>query len=158
MKRRDNILKSVDWATIIVYLLLIVFGWFSVCGASYDYSDHNLLDFSTRAGKQFIWMILLKEKSQTFRAGGLFCFRNILQKTREHSQEHFQKNVPRQKHSAKNVPFFSFTAKAQSDNAPAMRKAGEAKQSFAGAPSIDQTRWCSPLIRRHLLHFCPAMQ
>lgn len=57
MKRRDNILKSVDWATIIVYLLLIVFGWFSVCGASYDYSDHNLLDFSTRAGKQFIWII-----------------------------------------------------------------------------------------------------
>ena len=57
MKRRDNILKSLDWATIIVYLLLIAFGWFSVCGASYDYSDHNLLDFSTRAGKQFIWII-----------------------------------------------------------------------------------------------------
>ena len=57
MKGRDSILKSLDWATIIVYLLLIVFGWFSVCGASYDYSDHNLLDFSTRAGKQFIWII-----------------------------------------------------------------------------------------------------
>lgn len=57
MKGRDNIWKSLDWVTIIIYLLLITFGWFSVCGASYDYSDHNLLDFSTRAGKQFIWII-----------------------------------------------------------------------------------------------------
>ena len=57
MKERDNIWKSLDWVTIIIYLLLITFGWFSVCGASYDYSDHNLLDFSTRAGKQFIWII-----------------------------------------------------------------------------------------------------
>lgn len=57
MKGRDNIWKSLDWVTITIYLLLITFGWFSVCGASYDYSDHNLLDFSTRAGKQFIWII-----------------------------------------------------------------------------------------------------
>lgn len=43
--------------TIVVYLLLIVFGWFSVCGASYDYGDRDFLDFSTRAGKQFVWII-----------------------------------------------------------------------------------------------------
>ena len=55
--RRDSIWKSLDWVTIVVYLLLIVFGWFSVCGASYDYSDRELLDFSTRAGKQFVWIV-----------------------------------------------------------------------------------------------------
>lgn len=55
--RRDSIWKSLDWATIIVYLLLIVCGWFSVCGASYDYGDRDFLDFSTRAGKQFVWII-----------------------------------------------------------------------------------------------------
>ncbi|MDE5709592.1 rod shape-determining protein RodA [Bacteroides sp.] len=55
--RRDSIWKSLDWVTIVVYLLLIVFGWFSVCGASYDYSDRDLLDFSTRAGKQFVWIV-----------------------------------------------------------------------------------------------------
>lgn len=55
--RRDNIWKSLDWVTIVVYLLLIVFGWFSVCGASYDYGDRDFLDFSTRAGKQFVWII-----------------------------------------------------------------------------------------------------
>lgn len=54
---RDSIWKSLDWITIVVYLLLIVFGWFSICGASYDYGDRDFLDFSTRAGKQFVWIV-----------------------------------------------------------------------------------------------------
>ena len=54
---RDNIWKSLDWVTIVIYLMLIVFGWFSVCGASYDYGDRDFLDFSTRAGKQFMWIV-----------------------------------------------------------------------------------------------------
>ena len=57
MRRNESILKSIDWATIVVYLLLVAFGWVSICGASYDYSEHDLLDFSTRAGKQFVWII-----------------------------------------------------------------------------------------------------
>ena len=57
MRRQDSIWKSLDWMTIVVYLLLVTFGWFSICGASYDYSEHDLLDFSTRAGKQFVWII-----------------------------------------------------------------------------------------------------
>lgn len=54
---RDSVWKSLDWVTITIYLLLIVFGWFSICGASYDYGDRDFLDFSTRAGKQFMWII-----------------------------------------------------------------------------------------------------
>ena len=57
MVRRENIWKSLDWVTIAIYLILIVFGWFSVCGASYDYGDRDFLDFSTRAGKQFMWIV-----------------------------------------------------------------------------------------------------
>ena len=59
MVRRDSIWKSLDWVTIIIYLMLIVFGWFSICGASYDYGDRDFLDFSTRAGKQFMLDCLL---------------------------------------------------------------------------------------------------
>lgn len=55
--RNDSLWKTLDWITIGVYLLLIVAGWFSVCGASYDYVDRDFLDFSTRAGKQFVWII-----------------------------------------------------------------------------------------------------
>lgn len=55
--RNVNLWKSLDWVTITIYLLLIIGGWFSVCGASYDFSDRDFLDFSTRAGKQFAWII-----------------------------------------------------------------------------------------------------
>ena len=55
--RNDSLWKTLDWVTICIYLLLIVGGWFSVCGASYDYGDRDFLDFSTRAGKQFVWII-----------------------------------------------------------------------------------------------------
>lgn len=43
--RNDSLWKSLDWVTIFIYLLLIVGGWFSVCGASYDYGERDFLDF-----------------------------------------------------------------------------------------------------------------
>jgi len=55
--RNDSLWKTLDWVTIAIYLLLIIAGWFSVCGASYDYGERDFLDFSTRAGKQFMWII-----------------------------------------------------------------------------------------------------
>ena len=51
-----SLVKSVDWLTICIYLALIVLGWISVCGASYDFGDVNLISFETRAGKQLLWM------------------------------------------------------------------------------------------------------
>ena len=51
-----SLVKSVDWLTICIYLALIVLGWISVCGASYDFGDVNLISFDTRAGKQLLWM------------------------------------------------------------------------------------------------------
>lgn len=54
--RKDSIWKAVDWWTIGLYLILLVCGWFSVCGASYDYGEPNFLDLGTRAGKQLMWM------------------------------------------------------------------------------------------------------
>lgn len=55
--RSINLWKSVDWLTVCLYLILVVIGWFTVCGASYDYGERDFFDFSTRAGKQFIWII-----------------------------------------------------------------------------------------------------
>lgn len=48
--RKDSLWKTVDWWTIALYVVLIVCGWFSVCGASYDYGDPDFLNFTTRAG------------------------------------------------------------------------------------------------------------
>jgi len=54
--RRVSLWKTVDWVTILVYLVLIVCGWFSVCGASYNYGDTDFLNFATRSGKQLAWI------------------------------------------------------------------------------------------------------
>lgn len=55
--RSNKLWKNVDWFTICIYLILIVIGWFTVCGASYDYGERDFLDFSTRSGKQFVWIV-----------------------------------------------------------------------------------------------------
>lgn len=52
----DNMMKSVDWWTVAIYLALVIMGWISVCGASYDYGELNLFSMETRAGKQFLWI------------------------------------------------------------------------------------------------------
>ncbi|MCF2593021.1 rod shape-determining protein RodA [Bacteroides caecigallinarum] len=54
--KKDSIFKNVDWWTVLLYILLVICGWFSICGASYDYGDANFLDFGLRSGKQLVWI------------------------------------------------------------------------------------------------------
>ena len=53
---KDSMVKSVDWITICIYLVLVVLGWISICGASYDYGDMDFFSMDTRAGKQLLWI------------------------------------------------------------------------------------------------------
>ena len=57
MIHRQSIWTTLDWWTIGLYLLLVVCGWFSVCGAGYEFGNPEFLDFSTRAGKQLVWIV-----------------------------------------------------------------------------------------------------
>ena len=49
-------LRSVDWVVIVLYLLLMAGGWFSVCGASYDFGNTDFFSWESRTGKQLVWM------------------------------------------------------------------------------------------------------
>ncbi|MCR4603289.1 MAG: rod shape-determining protein RodA [Prevotella sp.] len=52
-----GVLRSIDYWTILIYVLLLGLGWMSVCGASYDYSvDTDLLSLDTRSGMQIVWI------------------------------------------------------------------------------------------------------
>lgn len=53
---KDSVWKNVDWWTVTLYLALVILGWFSVCGASYNYGEPDFFDFTTRAGKQLMWI------------------------------------------------------------------------------------------------------
>ena len=50
-------MQSIDWITILLYVVLLGLGWMSVCGATYDFDQAgNFFDFSTRSGMQIVWI------------------------------------------------------------------------------------------------------
>ena len=53
----SGIFRSLDWTTVTMYLVLMVWGWFSVCGACYDYSNPDVLSWDTYSGKQIVWIL-----------------------------------------------------------------------------------------------------
>ncbi len=58
MSKRDSIQYGLDWTTVLYFLLLVIMGWISIYGASYDFDfEGSIFDFEQRAGKQFIWIL-----------------------------------------------------------------------------------------------------
>ena len=56
MSRQISIVRSIDWITVVLYLLLVALGLISIYGAVCDYENSALWDFSQRYGKQLIWI------------------------------------------------------------------------------------------------------
>ena len=57
MSRNGNILTNLDWVTVFMFLALAIFGWMNIYGASYNFDQTSIFDFSNRAGKQFVWIM-----------------------------------------------------------------------------------------------------
>lgn len=57
MSRSFSIQKGLDWITVLLYLVLVIIGWLSIYGASYDFDQTSIFDFGHRAGKQFVWVL-----------------------------------------------------------------------------------------------------
>ena len=56
MPSRTNIFRQVDWFTISLFLVLTIFGWLNVLGASYTFDQTSYFDFAYRSGKQLVWI------------------------------------------------------------------------------------------------------
>ena len=81
-----SIFRSIDWITILLYVVLIIWGWFSVCGACYDFSHPDLFGWETNSGKQLVWggtslvlaaMLMLVEK-RFYESSAYFIYAAIL--------------------------------------------------------------------------------
>lgn len=58
MERRNvDIMGKLDWFTVLLVLVIMVCGWFSICGASANVENVDLFSFATRPGKQMVWII-----------------------------------------------------------------------------------------------------
>ncbi len=59
MESRDtniSVFGNVDWATVLIYLAMVVFGIISIYAASYDFDKASMLSLSEFSGKQFMWL------------------------------------------------------------------------------------------------------
>ncbi len=51
-----SIWSTIDWLTVLLYAVMIIGGWFSICGASYEFENMGLFDPGGRPGSQLIWI------------------------------------------------------------------------------------------------------
>lgn len=51
-----SVFKSIDWITIVLYLILVSAGAISIYAASYDFDNASMFDFNEFSGKQFLWI------------------------------------------------------------------------------------------------------
>ena len=57
MYKNVSIKYVLDWTTVFYYVVLVFMGWISIYGASYNFDQASIFDFSQRAGKQFLWIL-----------------------------------------------------------------------------------------------------
>lgn len=57
MKRQESLTGKLDWLTVMLYGMLVMFGWAVIYSSSYSGDEKSIIDFSINSGKQFQWII-----------------------------------------------------------------------------------------------------
>jgi len=57
MRETKNIFQNIDRATVIIYLVLVFFGWINIYAAVYNEEHKSIFDLSQSYGKQLLWII-----------------------------------------------------------------------------------------------------
>ena len=58
MSRRINILESIDWLTVGIYLSLVFFGWLNIFAVGYNDQFAGFFDLRYNYGDQLIWILI----------------------------------------------------------------------------------------------------
>ena len=53
-----SIFASLDWPTVIIYLIMVTFGAISIYAACYDFDGASIFSFEENSGKQILWILL----------------------------------------------------------------------------------------------------
>ena len=58
MKTESKIFAHIDWLLLVLYVSLVIFGWFNIHAVSYEKElDQSLFDLSRSTGRQFVWIM-----------------------------------------------------------------------------------------------------
>ena len=52
----STLFKSIDWLTVLLYMVLVVLGAISIYAASYNFDQASMFDLAKFSGKQFLWI------------------------------------------------------------------------------------------------------
>ncbi|HRY33994.1 MAG TPA: rod shape-determining protein RodA [Bacteroidales bacterium] len=82
VREERNIFKNIDWITVGIYLLLVLFGWMNIYAAVFNEQHDSIFDLSQRYGKQMIWilvsillaLIILMTEPKVFNAFAFFIY------------------------------------------------------------------------------------
>lgn len=55
-EKNISVFSSVDWVTVLLYIILVSTGAISIYAASYDFDHASIFDFNEFSGKQFLWI------------------------------------------------------------------------------------------------------
>jgi rod shape determining protein RodA len=55
-KKTPNFWKDIDWVVVVLYLILVLFGWMNIYAAVYNDAHSHIFDFSQRYGMQMVWI------------------------------------------------------------------------------------------------------
>ncbi|MDA3853326.1 MAG: rod shape-determining protein RodA [Bacteroidales bacterium] len=53
---RASLLASIDWLTVVTYLLLVIIGWVNIYSAGNADEDQSMFDLTEQYGKQILWI------------------------------------------------------------------------------------------------------
>ncbi len=56
-QEQNNIFSGIDWPLVLFFVLLVGFGWVNIYAASYTDEDIQVFDFSSKYGKQLLWIL-----------------------------------------------------------------------------------------------------
>ena len=55
-QERNNIFAGIDWILVFLFVILVIFGWMNIYAASKTGINTQIFDFSTKYGKQILWI------------------------------------------------------------------------------------------------------
>jgi rod shape determining protein RodA len=58
MKRKIDIISSIDWLSVILYLILIAFGWMNIFAVNYNPGDGSFFQLDHRYTMQLAWILI----------------------------------------------------------------------------------------------------
>ena len=58
MSRNFNVIQAIDKWAVFFYIVLVVFGWINIYGASVSEDQASIFDINYRSGMQFMWMCI----------------------------------------------------------------------------------------------------